>query len=149
MESLTGLERIRGSRVYLDANIFICFLAPSPTLGKVAGTLLAAAQSGEFTAVTGKAAIAEVMAGPYRANDQLMIRSTREFFRQPGLLDVVGHDEKIWDDTAMLRGTLGSAFIDALHVATAAATQCAHIVTNDDRMKPALGVDVVTLSEFR
>lgn len=149
MESLTGLERIRGSRVYLDANVFIYFLAPSPTWGKVAGTLLAAAQSGEFAAVTGEAVIAEVMAGPYRANDQLMIRSTQEFFRQPGFLEVVGHDEKIWADTAMLRGTLGSPFIDALHVATASATQCTYLVTNDERMKPALGVEVVDLAEFR
>jgi predicted nucleic acid-binding protein len=111
-----------------------------------ATTVLAGARDGVFRAVTGDAAVAEVMAGPYRTGDQMLIRSVREFFAQPRLVEVVSHDARAFDDAAMLRGSLGLPFIDALHLATAAAQGCSAIITHDARLKPALGVEVVALT---
>jgi predicted nucleic acid-binding protein len=148
MAAVTSLEDLHGRRVYVDANVFIYFLAGSPAWGGVSGSIFEAAREGRITSITGDAAVAEVMAGLYRVGDQMMIRSAREFFAQPQFVDVVGHPASVWDDTAMLRGEMGMPMIDALHVATAARSRCEVVVTNDERMKPALGVDVVPLSSL-
>lgn len=139
-------QTLTDRRVYLDADVFIYFLSGSSPWAQATGTLLAAAREGQLRAVTGEAVIAEVMVGPYRRRDPLQIRSVREFFDQPGFLEIVRHCEKCWDDAAMLRGTLDVPLIDALHVATAAQARCDVLVTNDQRMQSALGVEVLSLS---
>ena len=141
----TRLDDLRGRRVYLDANVLIYFLDGTPKRALEAAAVLHAAADGAFRAVTGDAAVAEVMVGPYRSGDPLVIRAVREFFRQPRLLEVLSHSVPVFDDAAMLRATQEMPFIDALHVATAAAAGCDAIVTNDKRMRPALGVEVVPL----
>ena len=141
----TRLDDLRGRRVYLDANVLIYFLDGTPKRALEAAAVLHAAADGAFRAVTGDAAVAEVMVGPYRSGDPLVIRAVREFFRQPRLLEVLSHSAPVFDDAAMLRATQEMPFIDALHVATAAAAGCDAIVTNDKRMRPALGVEVVPL----
>jgi predicted nucleic acid-binding protein len=148
MEALSPVDALRSRRVYIDANIFMYFLDGSTQWAAPAATVLAGAGQGDFAAVTGEAAVAEVMVGPYRTGDSMLIRSTREFFAQPRFVEVIGHPQQVWDDAAMLRGTSGVPLIDGLHIATAAHSRCDTLVTNDSRMKPLLGVDVVPLSVF-
>ena len=139
-------ESLAGRRVYLDANVFIYFLDGRSAKAESAGAVLRAAAEGQFQAVTGDAAIAEVLVGPYRTGDPLLVRRVHAFFDQPGLLHVVGHSRGAFEDAAMVRATTDSAFIDALHIATAAEAGCDVLVTSDRRMRSALGVDVVGLS---
>lgn len=145
---MTSIEELRGRRLYVDANVFIYFLDGSTRWSAPATSILTAAREGALSAVTGEAAVAEVMAGPYRTRDQMLIRSTREFFGLPGFVEVVGHTAQAWDDAAMLRGSADVPFIDALHLATAALARCDAIITNDDRMRSALGVDAIPLREI-
>lgn len=145
---MSGVEALRGRRVYVDANVFMYFLEGSTQWAAPATAVLTAAGDGAFAAVTGEVAVAEVMVGPYRTGDSLLIRSTREFFAQPRLVDVVGHPREVWDDAAMLRGTTGIPLIDGLHIATAAYARCTALITNDTRMKSLLGVDVIALSSL-
>ena len=140
-----SLGSLEGKRVYIDANVFIFFLDGTPGLREPASVVLTAAREGAFHAVTGDAAVAEVMAGPYRLGDPLIIRATRDFFHQPRFLTIVRHTAETFDAAAMLRGTLDIPFIDALHLATAAEAGCNAVITHDARMRPALGVDVVPL----
>jgi predicted nucleic acid-binding protein len=149
MASVTASTQIlAGRRIYIDANVFIYLLDGTTRWAAPATSILAAARAGQFAAVTGEAVVAEVMVGPYRSRDPMLIRSARELFALPRLVEVVGHPAKVWDDAAMLRGTLDVPLIDGLHVATAAAAGCDCLVTNDRRMRPALGVDVVPLADL-
>ena len=143
-----GIDALRGQRVYIDANIFIYFLDATPSFIEPATDVLTAAQNGTFAAVTSQAVLAEVMVGPYRSGNPLIIRSVREFFHQPKLLEIVGHSDEAWDGAAMLRATLDVPFIDALHISTAASVGCTALVTNDARMKPALGVEIYPLASL-
>ena len=145
---MTSVEELQGRRIYIDANVFIYFLDGSTDLAAPATTVLTAARQGRLSAVTGEAVVAEVMVGPYRTRDQMLIRSTREFFAQPHFIEIVGHSTQAWDDTAMLRGSTDVPFIDGLHMATAALARCDAIITHDRRMRPALGVDVIPLAEL-
>ena len=148
MAALSGLDVLRGKRVYVDANVFIYFLDGSTRWAKPAKSILVAAQSGTIAAITGEAAVAEVMVGPYRSGDPMLVRSAHEFFATPRFVDVVSHSAQAWDDAAMLRGTLDIPLMDGLHLATAAQASCAAIVTNDDRMKSALAVEIIPLHAF-
>ena len=141
-----SLDALTGKRVYIDANVFIFFLDGTPRLREPAAAVLAAARAGSFQAITGHAAVAEIMVGPYRLGDPMVIRGARDFFRQPRFVTLVDHTPETFDDAAMLRGTLDMPFIDALHLATAAAHGCDAVITHDSRMRPALGVDVLPLT---
>ena len=102
MAAMNGVEALQGRRVYIDANVFMYFLDGSTQWAAPAATVLRGAAQGSFAAVTGEAAVAEVMVGPYRLGDSLLIRSTREFFAQPRFVDVVGHSQEVWDDAAII-----------------------------------------------
>lgn len=143
-----NLQALGGRRIYVDANVFIYFLDATPHLREPASLLLHGARSHVFQGITGDAAVAEVMVGPYRMGNQLMIRNTQDFFQQPRFIDIVGHTSRTFQDAAMIRGTLDVPFIDALHLATAASAHCDGIVTHDSRMKAALGVEVIPLTSL-
>ena len=140
------LDSLKGGRVYVDANVFIYFLDQSTPQSPAATATLEAAAAGNFSAVTGQAAVAEVMVGPYRLGDPLIIRKVKAFFGSATWLDVVDHPAQAFDDAALLRATSGMPFVDALHVATASLSRCDVVLTHDARMKPGLGVNVVALS---
>lgn len=142
------LDSLAGRRVYIDANVFIYFLDQSTPHAAAATAILDAAAAGSFVAVTGQAAIAEVMVGPYRQGDPLVIRTVKEFFGSALWLDVVDHSAQMFDDAALLRATSGMPFIDALHVSTASQSRCDAVLTQDARMKSGLGVEVWTLPEL-
>jgi len=141
----TRIDDLRGRRVYLDANVLIYFLDGASGQTPQATCVLQGAADGVFRAVTSDAAIAEVMVGPYRTGNQMMIRTVKEFFRKTLLLEVTAHSAQAFDDAAMLRATQAMPFIDALHLATSAAARCDALITNDRRLKSALGVEVIAL----
>jgi len=85
---------------------------------------------------------------PYRRGDSLLIRSTRELLAQPRFVDVVGHSQEVWDDAAMLRERAGIPLIDGLYIAYASYVRCSALITNDNRMKSVLGVEVIALSSL-
>lgn len=143
------LDSLTGRRVYVDANVFIYFLDQSTPQSSAATATLEAAAAGNFSAVTGHAAVAEVMVGPYRLGDPLIIRKVKEFFGSATWLEVVDHPAQAFDDAALLRAASGMPFVDALHVATASLSRCDVVLTYDARMKPGLGVNVVALSAVR
>lgn len=139
------MPSLQGRRIYVGANIFTYFVDATPGLVEPVTDLLNAAREGVFVAVTGHAVVAGVMVGPYRTRDSMIIGSVREFFHQPKLWEIIEHSGQTWDDAAMLRATLDSPLIDALHMATAASVGCQPVVTNDARMMSALGGAVFPL----
>lgn len=134
-----------GRRLYLDANVFIYFLDGDNPFFQSAAKLLNAAAEEIFSAVTGDAAVAEVMVGAYRAGNPYAISRFRNFFNKEGFVECRPHDSTCFDTAAMLRGTTGVPLIDALHLATAKQSGCDGLVTGDLRMKPALGLPIVNL----
>ena len=149
MAALTE-KRIAGRRIYLDANVFIYFLDGENRFIPVASFVLQAARNEIFTAVTGDAAVSEVMVGAYRSGDQSIISRFRNFFALSGLIETVEHDSACFDAAARLRGTTSMPLIDALHVATASQAGCDGLIIGDQRMQTALGVSIINLgdSEF-
>ena len=143
-----ALARLRGRRIYIDANIFIYFFDRSPGYFDLVSQVLTACAAHQSFAVTGEAAVAEVMVGVYRQNSPVLTAKIKEFFARKDLLLVTLHDKDAFDLAAMLAAKERMKLIDALHLATAARSGCAALLTNDAGIKPIEGVEIVRLSDF-
>ncbi len=127
----TILDRISGQRVYIDANIFIYFLDRHPTYFDTVSSLFQSSVDQKFFATTGDIAVAEVMVGPYRNNDIMLITRFQRFFAEKKFLTVVAHDRDVFDIATLLVAQKRMKFIDALHIATALSVGCTTFITND------------------
>ena len=142
------LARMAGRRVYIDTNIFIYFLDRTPGFVHAASAIMVACASSQIFGVTGDAAVAEVMAGPYRADDTALAERFKQFFQRKNFLSVVGHDSSVFDTASQLVGRKRMKFIDALHMATALKADCTFLVTNDGGFKSSDSLEVVQLEKL-
>lgn len=146
MGTITALlARMAKQRVYLDSNIFIYFLDRNPVYFPLVAPILEAIDGGRITAVTGDAAVAQVMVRPYQTSDPALIAGIKSFFGAAGFLSVLSHDAAAFDLAAHLRARHGMKFIDALHVATAINAECRFLIANDGDFRSQAAIEVVTL----
>lgn len=68
--------------------------------------------------MTGDAAVAEVMVGPYRHDDPVPAGCFKPFFSRPNFLAITAHDAAVLDAASLLVARKRLKFIDALHGAT-------------------------------
>lgn len=143
----TALARIAGKRVYLDANLFIYFLAKNEHYFPAAAHFLEAAHNRQFFAVTGKAVIAEVMVNPYRVGNPEQIAKFKQFFAQD-FIAVVDHANHLFDTASMYAGTRRLGLMDAFHFATALDAGCEAMISNDQKLIRQIGLDVIGLDDL-
>ena len=142
------LARLRGQRVYIDANLFIYFLDRHDTYFEPVSRIFQACIQREMFATTGDAAVAEVMVGPYRQDNPALAARFKRFFAQKNFLSVVAHERDVFDAAAMLVARKRLKFIDALHVATALHAGCPFLITNDAALSSSDGLEVINLAEM-
>ena len=146
LESL--LARMRGQRVYIDANFLIYFLDRREPYFDLVSPIFTSCDAGDFEGVTGDAAVAEVMVYPYRSKSAAEIARGKAFFARPGFLTILSHDAAAFDACARLRATSSLKMLDALHYATALQAGCRFILTNDHAFAAdttAAQLEVVTI----
>jgi predicted nucleic acid-binding protein len=144
----TALARMAGRRVYIDTNIFIYFLDRTPGFADAASAIVVACADRQFFGVTGDAAVAEVMAGAYKADDPALAERFKQFFHRKNFLSITGHNSEVFDAAAKLVARKRLKFIDALHVATALTAGCPFFMTNDVGIKSSDSLEVVQLGEL-
>ena len=142
------MEALTGTRVYLDANVFIYFLDRYPPLTAVVDRLFSLIVSHDVEAVTGQLAVAEVMVGVYRTAEPTAIERAHGFFRTSGMTSIIGHDADAFDVAARLRADRGVPFVDAIHMATALGAGCRYLITNDACMPSIDGLEIVRLQDL-
>lgn len=142
------VDRVRGRRLYLDANVFIYALNGFPPYAAVLVELLGAVDRGAVTAVTSELTLAEVLVIPFRHNSAEEERRCRMLLRPRPGLDLVPITRDAIEAAARLRADVaGMRTPDAIHVATARRQGCPVLLTNDRRLKAAPDVEVILLSE--
>lgn len=129
------VERVRGRRVYVDANVFIYALEGEPRVRSEVRPLFDLLDAAETEAVTSEVTLAEVLVMPYRLGvAEVAARYERLLAPKPGLVRVPATVD-LWRAAARLRGATPSLRLpDALHAATAEAEQCTLLVTGDRRL---------------
>ena len=142
------LARLRGQRVYIDANYLIYFLDRTEPYFDMVAPIFQACDRGDFMGFTGDAAVCEVMVHPYRNKSPSEIARGKSLFVREGFLTVLRHDADNFDLTAQIRAGANMRMIDALHYATAIQAGCRYLLTNDHDFKSGTTLEVIPISSL-
>ncbi len=141
-------EFLHGTRIYLDANVFIYALEAYTPFVEWLGELFDAIDSGELQAATSELALAETLVKPVVDGDTALQQVYKDAFQTTDSLYVAPVSRAILIEAAVLRAKTGTLKLpDAIHVATARANQCQTFLTNDKNLKSIPDMRVMLLSD--
>lgn len=139
----------QGQRLYVDTNLFIYAVEEVMPFAPQVQSLFQAADEGSVTLVTSLLTLAEVLVRPYRVGNDDLVSTYRDLLTLPHPnLDVVLPSAGILTNAARLRATTPSLVLpDAIHLATAQASECDQFLTNDERLRAAAEPKIVLLRD--
>jgi predicted nucleic acid-binding protein len=141
------LRELVGSRVYLDANVFIYAYEEHRLFSPAARALRALHERGELRIVTSQWTLAEILVAPIRNRDRKAQRHYRGIFDSAACqVQAIGQDVLL--EAARLTALLPLTLPDATHVATAKLTNCNHLVTNDGDFGEVTTLNIVRLTSL-
>jgi predicted nucleic acid-binding protein len=130
-------------KVFLDTSPLIYLLEGEPALrARVSGQLAAWVQSGvwlESSVLT----LAELLVGPGKAGDVRLARRYRAAVHELLGTPLLAVDEAVAVYGAELRAHLGLRLPDALQLSAAVLAGCDVFYTNDARLRPVGGLEIV------
>lgn len=135
-------------RIYLDTNIFIYALEGYPAFRPALTALFEAFDRREVAAVTSELTLAEALVKPLLDRHAERQVAYLQLLQPTASLQVVPVSREILIAAARLRADVTLKLPDAIHVATAQLTGCAHFLTNDTRIPSLPGLTVRQLSDF-
>lgn len=118
------------SRIYWDSMLFIYWLENNPQFAKRIGAIHSRMQERNDELITSAFTFGEVLAGPYRVGaDKIADESKR--LLQEVVYKVLPFTMEVADRYARIRGKLGIAPADAIHLSCAAQAGTDLFLTND------------------
>ena len=139
------LDDLRGKKVYLDTNIFIYAVEDVVEYASTVSALFSLIEDGATAAFTSELTLAEVLPKPFEAGRQDIAEVYQEMLRSSSWLSLVPVERSILIEAARLQGALTLRLPDAIHVATALATGCDVLLSNDQRLRAPPGVVLLGL----
>jgi predicted nucleic acid-binding protein len=132
-----------GSRVYLDANVWIYALEGYEAFAASLAALFARIDDGELIAVTSELTLAEVLVKPIADGNKAIQDCYLEALQPHDALILVPVNRFLWIDAATLRArTPALKLPDAVHAVSALATGARDFITNDARFCSVTGLSV-------
>jgi len=137
MENIITVEAFKGKVLYFDTNLFI-YAVEQPesatSILDIVSKLFTMATNGEIQVITSELSLAEVLAGSYNKNNELVtiyddLLSDRNDF------SVYPVNRSILKMAAFTRTIVNVALADAIHVATALNKKADYFITNDVKLK--------------
>ncbi len=130
-----------GARVTLDSAPIIYFLEDHPTFAARFAALFEAEAKDELEIVISAITVAEVLAGPLKAENEALANRYR---RALSMWSIVPVDAEVATLAARLRVAHGLRLPDALQAATALASGSIALVTHDRDFSRLTGLSVIT-----
>lgn len=121
------------SRVYWDTMLFIYWLENNPQYAKRVGTIHTRMRERQDQLITSAFTFGEILAGPYRVGAIAAANQSKKWLRAV-VSEVLPFTIETADRFAHIRGTLGSAAADAIHLASAAQAGTDLFLTNDKNL---------------
>ena len=136
------------SRIYWDTMLFIYWLENNPQFAKRVGAIRARMEERGDQLITGAFTFGEVLAGPCRIGAIEIADESKRLLRSV-VSEVVPFTIETADHYASIRGTLGAAPADAIHLACAAQAGTDLFLTNDKNLvgKVVPGIQFITSLE--
>lgn len=138
MGSLSGIPD--GALVLVDSAPIICVLEGHPTLGPVFMPLFERHARGELALAVSTVTIAEVLAGPLAADEEVLARRYRDVLASWQVVDLTA---AIAESAARLRAAHRLKLPDAVQAASALAIGADALVTHDRDFSRLKGLNVV------
>lgn len=121
------------SRIYWDSMLFIYWLEDNPQFAKRVEAIHSRMKERSDQLITGAFTCGEVLAGAYRAGAARIADQSRRLLLSV-ISEVVPFTLETSEHYARIRGTLGSAPADSIHLACAAQAGTDLFLTNDKRL---------------
>jgi len=121
------------SRVYWDTMLFIYWLEDHPEYARRVDEIHSRMKQRQDQLITGAFTFGEVLAGAYRKGTPQLADEMRSLLRN-AVEEVVPFTLETADRYARIRGALGIAPADAVHLASAAQANTDLFLTNDKRL---------------
>jgi predicted nucleic acid-binding protein len=118
--------------IYLDANALI------EAVEKEGSNLLrslATFRSDGITLLTSELSLAEVLVVPMRMGDDDLMGIHESLLGENGLVATIPVDRAVLRESAFVRAKTGQKLPDAIHIATAALSDCEIFVSSDKRLR--------------
>jgi len=143
-----ALSDFAGQNVYLDANIFIYAVERHPDFVALLEQLFSRVNAGGMTATTSEITLAECLVKPFADNDVDRQQLYQAAIAARPNFAVAPVSRSILVRAAQLRALHKPRLPDAIHLATAIASACPTLLTNDHLVKTIPGIRVVQLSDL-
>jgi predicted nucleic acid-binding protein len=143
-----GLSALQnGSRIYLDANVWIYALEGYSAFAVPLTALFARIDAGELIAITSEFTLAEVLVKPFADRNVALQERYLETLQNRRSLRIVPMTHNILIAAARLRAQLPALKMpDALHAATALENGAGIFISNDVRLATVPGLELIKLS---
>jgi predicted nucleic acid-binding protein len=139
------LEDLQAGKVYLDTNVFIYAVEAVAEYVAAVEVLFGLIEDGTVSAVTSELTLAEALAKPLEVGRYDIAQVYEAMLTPSTWLSVVPIDRSILIEAAKLQAQLKLRLPDAIHVATAIATGCPTVLSNDRRLQVPPGIKLLRL----
>lgn len=144
-----GSQVTRVPRVYLDSNVFIAAMENPGAHSDHAWWIIHAVDGGDIVAVTSEITLAEVLVKPIELGEVSLMTAYEEMITSDGPFEVIPVRRDILVGASRLRAKRRSIRLpDAVHLATALACACSHVVSDDQRLHSIEGVKTLSVNPF-
>ena len=137
----------KASRVYIDTSIIIYSIEKFPDYFPLLQPMWLSFDQGELELFSSELTLLETLVAPIRSGNAFLI----EMYQQLLLctrLQLIPITRSILREAAKLRGTNSLKTPDAIHGATALASQCSVLLTNDRDFQKLSALPIVILDDI-
>jgi len=138
-------ERLRGKRVYFDANIFIYLLEGNELFEPAVSQLRDLIADDQITVISSDLIYTEVLAHPALSGNKDAIEHIISFISN---FDIHPVTQSITIHAGILRGETGMKTPDALHVASAVQGSAEVFLSNDKGIRTPDGVECILIKNY-
>jgi predicted nucleic acid-binding protein len=135
------------ARVYVDTVTVIYAVEQTSTYGVLLNPLWNSLQARTLEVFSSELTLMETLVVPLRNSDTFLVDAYERLLRSPQM-QLIPISQTILREAARLRASTPSLRTpDAIHIATAATSDCTQFLTNDRQLRTATNVPVIILDE--
>lgn len=146
---MAWIDALKGKVVGLDTAPLIYFIEEHPDYAHVVNPFFEALERRELRIVTSTVTLLEVLVAPMRHNDAQLATKYRNILLKTRDLSIIVLSQSIAEEAARLRAIYNLRTADAIQMATALSSRAAFFLTNDKRLSPVSGLEVLVVDDLK
>ena len=141
-----GLKNeLQNKKVYFDTNIFIYLFEGNKDYARLLGEIQTLIENEQIHVFSSDLVYTELLPPHARKGNKKAIEQTIDFLNA---FDITTASKEVFIDAGILRGEMNMKTPDAIHVATAMASNCNIFLTNDKDIQVRQDLKKILLSDY-